>query len=167
MLSYCQLFSFISTISRCRTNPQSVPSAQSSRSRAMWQGGHLGTCTGLHFYPCRFPQTSVSPSTNSCKRRGPGEQGARCAAWSCRQRFYCRSLTLSCVCLCQPNHSASFLSRGGGNGLAPHHLSGTPQGLWWQQVLPRQQLRQKKKELFPTTSSRAQSPPLLCREREA
>lgn len=62
--------------------------------------------------------------------------------WGCREPF----LELRAMVLLQVPHidplvpAKSFciisLSQGG-NGLAPHHLSGALQGLWQQQVLPR------------------------------
>lgn len=106
-----QLFSFIlnSTVTRCRTNLQPMPPAQSSKTKGMWRG-RAAKCVGLHFHPCSFPQTSSPLPLTPAKAEGPGAQGARRTAWCCVRRFYCRCLTLTRVRLCQPNHSASFLS---------------------------------------------------------
>lgn len=77
----------------------------------MWRGGGLGTCVGLRFHPCSFHQTSSPLPLALANTEGLGVQGARCTAWCCMPGFYCRSVTLTRVRLCQPNHSASFLSQ--------------------------------------------------------
>jgi len=86
-------------------------SAQSSRTRGPWQRAGLDTCVGLHFHPCSFPQTSSPLLLTLANAKATGVQGAWCRAWCYWRRFYCRTLMLTCVCLCQPNHSAPFLSR--------------------------------------------------------
>lgn len=84
---------------------------------------------GVALSPLQFSPNLMSPSTNAGKRRGGSRAGS-----SVHSLVLCVKalLQVSHADPCSPVPAKSFcvisLSQGG-NGLAPHHLSGTLKGL--------------------------------------